>query len=232
MFGSKLMISYTYNADFVICIDATYRMAPIIELVKRHAHQVCVSFIDRMEETCRELSEFRVKIIVFREYGSEGEPMVETSFFTLPDEREELESFVCSIEAKGGSGGPANALEAIALAIKSDWTAESTKKRHVILVYSNAAALPLSERTGSPSYPEGIPADMNALNAWWEGEDPSFRGTYRSRAGRIIAIVPEETPWTEMLSWNRCFLVPIGNISPDQTLADVEQIAIVAACAY
>ena len=148
-----------YNVDIVMCIDATGSMSPIIDEVKGNAISFYQRFVDSMEENDKEVAQLRIKVIVFRDYGCDDEPMVESQFYALPDQNDEFRSFVSSIEAKGGGDGPENALEAIALALKSDWTTGGSKRRHAILVFSDAPALRLGERSGSSSYPSGLPTE-------------------------------------------------------------------------
>lgn len=192
-----------YCVDIVMCIDATGSMAPIIDEVKGNAISFYQRFVDAMEENDKEVEKLRIKVIAFRDYGYDDEPMVQSEFFNLPDQNEEFKSFVNSIEAKGGGDSPENALEAIALALKSNWTTSGSKRRHVILVFSDAPALPLGERASSASYPSGLPTDIAQLGAWWEGTDQTLGSTYQAKAGRLVAFVPNAEPWTELQAWNR-----------------------------
>jgi len=192
-----------YNVDIVMCIDATGSMAPIINEVKANAISFYQKFIASMEENDKEVDQLRIKVISFRDYGCDAEPMTESQFFILPDQNEEFKSFVNGIEAKGGGDGPENALEAIALALKSDWTTGGSKRRHAVLVFSDAPALSLGERASSSSYPSGLPADIAQLGAWWEGTDQALGSTYQPSAGRLVAFVPNAEPWTELQAWNR-----------------------------
>ncbi|MFR5986500.1 MAG: vWA domain-containing protein [Christensenellales bacterium] len=192
-----------YNVDIVMCIDATGSMAPIIDEVKSNAISFYQRFVDSMEENDKDVAQLRIKVIVFRDYGCDDEPMVESSFYSLPDQNEEFRSFVNAIDAKGGGDGPENALEAIALALKSDWTTGGSRRRHAILVFSDAPALPLGERSGSSAYPSGLPENLAQLGAWWEGTDQTLGSTYQAKAGRLVAFVPNAEPWTELQAWNR-----------------------------
>ena len=193
-----------YFVDIVMCIDGTASMAPIINEVKGNALSFYQRFAEAMEEVDKDIAQTRIKVIVFRDYKDDREgAMVESPFFTLPDQIEEFHSFVESIEAFGGGDLPENALEAIALALKSDWTTGGSKRRHAILVFSDASALPLGERSDYPNYPSGMPKDLAQLGAWWEGTDQTFCGTYQPKAGRLVAFVPNAEPWTEIQSWNR-----------------------------
>lgn len=192
-----------YNVDIVMCIDATGSMAPIIEEVKGNALSFYQRFVDAMEENDKTVEQLRIKVIVFRDYGCDYVPMVESEFFNLPDQNESFKTFVSGIEATGGGDGPENALEAIALALKSNWTTGGSKRRHAILVFSDAPALALGERADSPSYPSGMPKDLAELGSWWEGTNQTLSSTYQSKAGRLVAFVPNAEPWTLITAWNR-----------------------------
>lgn len=206
-----------YYVDIVMCIDATGSMAPIIEEVKGNAISFYQKFIDAMEENDKEVAQLRIKVISFRDYGCDEEPMVVSDFFTLPDQNDEFKAFVSGIEAKGGGDGPENALEAIALALKSDWTTGGSRRRHAVLVFSDAPALALGERAGSPAYPSDMPADIAQLGSWWEGTDQTLTSTYQQKAGRLVAFVPNAEPWTELQAWNRYWpaFSPAGTGLPD-----------------
>lgn len=192
-----------YNVDIVMCIDATGSMAPIINEVKNNALSFYEKFVEGMEDADKSVDQLRVKVIVFRDYICDTEPMVESEFFVLPDKRKEFKRFVENIEASGGGDGPENALEAIALALKSDWTTGGSKRRHAIVVFSDAPALALGERRDCPNYPKNIPENLAQLGAWWEGTDQTLCSTYQPRSGRLIAFVPNAEPWTVLQAWNR-----------------------------
>ena len=68
------------------------------------------------------IEQFRVKVISFRDYAFDDEPMVESAFYSLPEQMYDFCSYVNNLEAKGGEDSPENVLEAIALAMQSDWT--------------------------------------------------------------------------------------------------------------
>ena len=192
-----------YYVDIVMCIDATGSMSPIISEVKANAISFYQKFLTGMEEAGKDVAQLRIKVIAFRDYEKDAEPMKESEFFKLPEQNDDFRRFVDSIEATGGGDEPENALEAIALALQSDWTTGGTRRRHAIMVFSDASALPLDARSGCSSYPSGMPADLAQLGAWWEGTDQSLSSTYQPKAGRLVAFVPNAEPWTTIQSWNR-----------------------------
>ena len=168
-----------YCVDIVMCIDATGSMAPILDEVKRNAISFYEKFIESMDENDKEVETLRIKVIAFRDYGVDPEPMVESQFFKLPEDNDAL--------------------------------------RHVVLVFSDAPALPLGARAGSAGYPTGMPADIAQLGAWWEATDQTLGSNYQAKAGRLVAFVPNAEPWTEHQAWNRYWpaFSPAGTGLPD-----------------
>ena len=192
-----------YYVDIIMCIDGTASMRPIIEEVKNNALTFYPKFLNAMNESGKTSEGVRIKVIVFRDYGSDEKPMEESEFFKIPDQAAEFNAYVQGIEAVGGGDLPENALEAISLAMKSDWTTEGSKRRHVILVFTDAEALPLGARADSPNYPAGMPKDLAELGAWWEGTDQTFASNYEKRAGRLVVFGPNAYPWADLQAWNR-----------------------------
>lgn len=195
-----------YNVDIVMCIDATGSMSPILSEVKNNAMSFYKKFIEEMEaqDPPKSVQQLRIKVIVFRDYGCDSEPMVESKFFTLGEggEDEDFNSFMNDIAAEGGGDGPENALEALALAMKSDWVKTGAVRRHVIMMYTDAPALKLQERAGSTGYPAGMPASIAELREWWEGQ------YMENRAKRLLLFAPADTPWSDMIDWQNTFHTP------------------------
>jgi hypothetical protein len=117
-----------------------------------------------------------------------------SDFFLLPDQNAEFSGFVNEIVAEGGGDVAENGLEAIALAMKSPWTTEGAKRRHVIVVWTDAPAHPLekSRRAAVERYPSDLPADLDELTDLWEGQTMSMA------AKRLILFAPDGYGWTEI----------------------------------
>ena len=208
-----------YNVDIVMCIDATGSMGPIINTVKANALSFYKKFVEAMEIADKTVDVLRIKVIAFRDIGADANALQESRFFTLPDDDAEFNAFVSGIEAKGGGDIPESALEAIALALKSDWTTGGFKRRHVILLFTDAPALELGTRAGCPGYPAGMPKDLAELGSWWEGTSQELSGTYQPTAGRLVCFAPNAYPWTDIQTWNRYW--PAFSAAGDG-LADVD----------
>lgn len=142
----------TYYVDVVMCIDATGSMDPILDEVRNTALTLNERFMQAMEDSGKRAEQFRVKVVVFRDYMIDSEPMKESDFFVLPDQKEAFKRFLDAIEATGGGDEPENGLEAIATALQSDWVQEGHKQRHVVLMFTDASALELGARKGCPNF--------------------------------------------------------------------------------
>ena len=202
------MIGSGYNVDICLCIDATASMSSCIEMTKEKALAIYPALQAEMESSQRTIGQLRIKVILFRDYGVDPDPMEESPFFTLPEDGAAFQEFVDNITVSGGGDLPENALEAVAKALQSDWTTEGSKRRHIIMVLTDAEALPLGERASAPGYPTDIPTDLSGLCAWWEKTDQTFSSTYDPGAGRLVVMAPDVYPWTndDLGLWNRVIL--------------------------
>ena len=159
-----------YHVDLIMCIDGTRSMYKIINDVKARALSFYPMFVEAMEAADKSVQQLRVKLIIFRDYGCDSEPMLESPFFSLGgdiDESAEFHAFANAVEAIGGGDIPENGLEAIALAMKSDWTTRGSVKRHVIMVHTDAPALALGARAAAASYPDDLPKNLPELKGFF-----------------------------------------------------------------
>ena len=188
---------FDYNVDIAMCIDATGSMGSIINDVKKNALSFYQKFVDAMEREDKPVEQLRVKVIAFRDYGRDAEPMKESRFFVLSEEgeREEFHKFVEDIQATGGGDIPENSLEALAIAMTSDWVRTGSKRRHVIILWTDAPALDLRARRSCPNYPEDMPADFAELHELWEGQEMELK------AKRLLLFAPDAEPWSDMVDW-------------------------------
>lgn len=198
-------ISSSYCVDICMLIDATGSMSHIIGEVKENAINFCTKFHEAMEATGKNVDELRIKVIPFRDFKYDGaQSMGESEFFRLPEQNEAFRNYVNNISASGGGDEPENALEAMATAMRSEWTTNGSKRRHVILVFTDASALPLQEadRVKSTYYPQNMPADLAELGDMWEGGQESV-GMPDARASRLVLFAPNVSPWCDMQAWSR-----------------------------
>ena len=196
-------------ADIVYCIDLTASMRPIIQKVKETARTLHED-LQRVMSTNyqRSIKQLRIKVIGFRDIYCDGAYAIEKSdFFYLPDQNAEFQNFVDKLEAKGGGDIPENSLEALAMAMQSDWCTtidNSVRKRHIVVLFTDASAHPLekaSTYTGT-NYPENMPKSYSELIDWWSGQGSLASGisvNMDRTAKRLALYAPEGSePWTNI----------------------------------
>ena len=194
-----------YAVDLVICIDATGSMTPVIDLVKSSALSFYKDIESRMKERQKNVDQLRAKVIVFRDYWADKpeEVMVNSEFFDLKQKSSEYARFVSSIYAKGGGDEPENGLEALAIALKSEWEngPNFAKQRHLIVFYTDASAHSLEKEPKPSHYPNDIPKNFDELTDLWSEMSDSGK--------RLLLFAPEATPWTMIASsWEQTIHYP------------------------
>ena len=202
--------SFRYHVDLVMCIDATRSMGPFLKEVKKISLEFYPKLCAAMVKENMEVERVRVKVIAFRDYGENDYPaMMQSDFFELPEDDEAFSSFLAGIRPLGGGDNPENSLEAISLALKSQWTTEGDKNRHVVVLFTDDAALDFSDRADCPGYPDGMPKNLEELGDWWGGYSQALNSTYEPHGGRMVIFAPEEKePWGDMYAWERVWVVP------------------------
>lgn len=193
----------TYAVDLVLCIDATASMAGVLGDVKRRAMQFPNDLVAGMRRLSKQVTRLRLRVIAFRDVHHDHVPLMASEFFELPAQSAEFERFLHAIEAQGGGDDPESALEALAIAIQSDWVAYSDKQRHAIVVFTDAPAHPLEHSNGRipRQFAALVPGSLDELTELWEGDH--LRPTRLQQSSkRIILFAPEAYPWTEIsLNW-------------------------------
>lgn len=193
----------TYEVDLVFCIDATYSMDPILDKVKENALNFYRDFQQKMVEKGKKVSQLRIRIVAFRDYYYDtNNAMMVTNFFNLPDMIEDFEACVKSIIPDGGGDDPEDGLEALAYAMKSDWSrGQGKKKRHVIVVWSDEGTHELGFGNNVSNYPKGMAKDFNELTEWWGSRRTP--GLMDENAKRLLIFAPDKPGWnTIQNNWN------------------------------
>lgn len=190
-----------YNVDIVMCIDCTGSMGDLLNTVKGNA----LKFYPDLKESCaakgKEISELRIRAIAFRDFGNDGNHAIEdTGFLNIPAQEDIFKSFVNELTPDGGGDEPENGLEALAMAINSDWTSGGDKRRHVIVIWTDASTHPINTvGRENPIYPHEMPSNFDELTDWWENEQG---GKMNKQAKKLILFAPDASAWTEIgLNW-------------------------------
>ncbi|PSK95228.1 vWA domain-containing protein [Taibaiella chishuiensis] len=215
-----------YNVDLVFCIDVTGSMHGILETVKSNALKMYPDLQRALEEKDKNVEALRIKVIAYRDFYADGsDAVLSTEFIDIKNDAGKFESFVRTLRPEGGGDEPENGLEALALAMRSDWVREGDRQRHIIVVWSDASTHPLekSRHGAGENYPEGMPADFNELTDWWDGQ------TYMSNrsAKRLVIFAPDCNAWTDIAThWENTVHYPS---KAGQGLADVDYKTIMSA---
>ena len=200
-----------YVVDIVLCIDGTMSMAPIINKIKLDAKNFYMMYANAMQsydppKPIRE-NGMRVKVIVFRDFKDDGDQaLVESPFYNLqdPSELNAFNAYVDAITPSGGGDYPENALEAIAVAMKSQWAMNGNPRyrRQAILVFTDNCALQFNhpERISNPCYPRSIPKNAEEFIELWGSENNEMAPYYAPLNGRLIIFAPESTQSADTLS--------------------------------
>lgn len=187
----------SYPVDIVFCIDATGSMENIIERVKKNAVNFYNDVTNAMINAKKNINSLRVKIITFRDYLEDGDnAMLMTDFFSLPEQSYDFESCINSIEAFGGGDDPEDGLEALAYAIKSDWTTEGVKRRQIIVVWTDAPVHQIGFGKKAENYPSGMPSSFDQLTSWWG--DSSDGGFMNQNSKRLVLFAPDISYWRDI----------------------------------
>ncbi len=221
------------NIDIVFCIDGTGSMAPCIDNVKENAKRFQFEFTQAMTEKYNsELDSMRAKVIVFRDYECDAEPMVISDFFELPIDEAYYSEFLTGVVASGGGDGPENGFEALYYAMKSEFTT-GVNDRQIIVLFTDNDALDLKARAGSAGYPEDM-VDMDGLINTWNcvtnQQDNPLK--LRERNKRLIIYAPAGTKYATLKErMNRCVYEPVDTGAGMEGIDFKEIIDIIAASA-
>ena len=212
MLGAMGSEGISTNVDLVLVIDITRSMEPIRVMVDKAALKFHEQLSEYLAKARRKVDALRIKVIWFRDFYADGDQAYgESKFFELPEESDAFHEFVTTLEDKGGGDEPESGLEALTLAMRSDFVQEGEKKRHIICLFTDAPAHALedydklkteAEAKGCrvTSYPENMPKDLTELYAEWRGEKEAGGGDSKldQNDKRMILFAPCEYPYSDM----------------------------------
>jgi hypothetical protein len=170
-------------------------MDPIIDAVKANA----LRFYDDVEANLtakgKNVDELRVRVVAFRDFAADGDAALQESpFFRLPAEQSAFSDFVNGLLAEGGGDAPESGLEAVALAVNSQWTTRGDRRRQVVVVWTDAPALPLEPAAVPAELRTRVPADFSALTDLWE----DTQGPLGASSKRLILFAPDGPGWSDI----------------------------------
>ena len=133
--------------------------------------------------------------------------MLATDFFSLPSESVEFKNVVNSVQPFGGGDEPEDGLEALAYALKSNWTTGGDKRRHIIIIWSDDGTHPLGFGAGAKNYPKKMAKNFEELTEWWG--DCSPNGIMDNRAKRLVIYAPDKNYWNTISeNWDNVIHFP------------------------
>jgi len=217
----------SYKIDIVFCIDVTGSMQPVIETVKSNTLKFSDDLNRKLDEKGKVADQIRIRIVAFGDCNVDTNPLNASPFYTvLPAEQTaDLNSFVSALSANGGGDEPESGLEALAVAMASDWTQEGDRQRHIIVMFTDASAHRLEDRVGDipPTFASQIPSSIDKMTDGWEGGGQSASGvatTLKQPARRLVLFAPDMYPWPTIGdSWAQTLFLPS---KAGEGLAEVE----------
>ena len=221
------MSNYTYYVDLVLAIDGTGSMRHVISGVKEFAADMHEQVQRAMDAAGKHIDGLRVKVIVFRDFTEGDAPALEVlEFKRIPEEGAAVTDFVNGIVPSGGGDLPENAMEALALAINSDWMQEGTKQRHIIMLFTDEAPHPYMTRVGSVQLPN-LPATLDDLIDQWSLTGQNYPCKLKKSARRLFLFVPDVPEWKVWEGQELVATVDIGTVLADPEATRQEIIALI-----
>lgn len=190
------------NVDISFCIDVTGSMSPCLRQTVDLAANLLPRIQAALADKKRRVDQLRTKVIAFRDYYCDAEPMIESPFFEHPAQQEEFRSFLKGLTATGGGDAPESSLEAVYQAIQSDWVSTGAKRRHIVILFTDTTPHPLNhpKRSSTAGYPNDMPKNLTELMlAWDDGQ-----GKLNSNARRMAIFAPEDKVWRGIANTWEC----------------------------
>jgi hypothetical protein len=198
-----------YPIDIVFVVDATESMGPLLDTVKFHILQLESDLRAKLQESGKDIESLRARLIAFRDIIDHPESaIVATDFFDLPAQQEAFEAEIKGIRPFGGADAPESGLEALFIAMRSEWRREprDLKRRHIIMLFTDQEAHPIGEVRIPLRYAnEPHPKSMADLKRLWG--PPSEQALMSSRFRRLVLFAPHsveiegrqvETHWAQI----------------------------------
>jgi hypothetical protein len=196
--------SLSYAVDIVFVIDCTGSMRPVLDEVKRGAMGFHERLTEAMGAKNKRISNLRIAVIAYRDFihDKAEHAMSATPFFVLPDQIADFNTSVHRLAPFGGGDEPESGLEALALALQAGWERGLDRRRHIVVVFTDASAHPLERgaHVTQPMYGEHMPKSLDDLTEMWEAPQG---GPMEFAAKRLLLYAPDCEPWnTISASWS------------------------------
>lgn len=195
---SSMSKNTNFEFELILCIDGTGSMEEIIDNVKANANNLASKITTNLNNATIKINSLRVKVIVFKNFECDGKNALTSSpFFDLDQQETEFLNFLNTIKADGGGEDPLeDGLEALAIAITSNWNFKENSFQIIVLWTDNGShRLEDNYKKGFPHYPKSIPNSFNELMKAWEGTFLS-----KTKASKLVLYAPNQYPWKNINS--------------------------------
>ena len=178
--------------DITMVIDNTGSMSSTMNMVKDNARNFCDDLKDACLTRHRNIKALHLQVI---SYGDLNDcSFTKSKVYDLPEEEDAYKEFVTGLGMTGGGDRPESGLEALAMAIQTDWHKSKYRTRHVIVLYTDANAHPLDFKYSNMEYyPTDMPKDFGELTKMWNKMDEN--------AKRLLLFAPNDNGCDD--NWNK-----------------------------
>lgn len=207
--GSPQHAQLGYAVDLVFVIDITGSMTPVLDQVKAGALGFHDHLLRVMAAKDKFVTSLRLRVVAYRDYlDNASDALYHTPFMSLPEEQHLFDNYVGGLHADGGGDEPESGLEALAVACMSDWERGLDRRRHVVVLFTDASAHPLEAAHARPvpGYPTGLPQTFDSLTDMWDDPQGSVM---EFAAKRLLLYAPDVYPWNVIsANWDNVLHFP------------------------
>lgn len=200
----------TYTVDVVFCIDVTASMTPYLGEMKKMASDFTEYLRLEMAKDGKAIEKLRARVVWFRDLGESSEDAIGTSpFFTLPSQQDLFAAEVEKLTASGGGSYPESSLEALWVAMNSDWQNVGKRRRHIIVLATDDTAHALGKfpfELDQARFP--TPKNVPELERRWGIFGLDDEAVMDKNAKRMVLFAPDMEPWTKFESWQNVTWLP------------------------
>lgn len=186
-----------YHFDFAFCIGISASMGRHLDGVREAVLRLLRENLTKMSSKDKQVARQRARVVTFGDLSANPKALQVTDFADVgPDVYESNFDKYLNAVAVGGRlrVRPQSALEALSVAIRSDWTHEGNRQRHIIVMFTDSGAHKLESRMGEIpiAFRDQVPASLDELTDRW---DDDKAGRLKKWARRLVVFAPDAYPW-------------------------------------
>lgn len=209
----------TKYISIVFAVSASVYMKPFWQHLAANVSRSQAYLRDAMPGSTWQDAEIRMRFIAFRDMYMYTDPFVSSPFCHLPREAGELERFARDLTYRGLGRYKSSGLEALFLAMHSDWAWNDNAVKHVIVLVADT--LPYELRSPLRSFDKRYESVLNGLISNHDLPVPEnleeFRmcwlngvGTMDNWNNFLLLYVPECAEWQEIATWDEVTIHPMA----------------------